>query len=899
MPRRTDILRELHTAIDALFDGTSKRSVLFVTGEAGIGKSTLLDALREELLERTQARPVSVALAACSTPVAGHEIGGVEALEPWARVMAGFVSAPTSSRIAGALVGQLARAWVRVIPIVGDVLESALETAKIVRRHYTDREAFLREAQRQSAASQQQMFQQYVNFLGEYAKHAPIVVMLDDAHWADPSSLNLLFTAARQLQGHPVAFIVAYRPDDVASRADGGTQPLSVVRAELERYELAAEVGVPTMSSQDIDELIAERCAGYAANSDFERWIARISGGNPLFITQFLATLEADGYLDPVTGTITNGYESVAVPPTAAAVIDERLRRLPSDMRELLRYASVEGETFTSLVLTRITELNRLKVLQQLRLIEEMHALIRSLGARRIYATETPSWSFAHTLVQRSLYSGLHVDERLMIHEIVLDALKEEWKAALTSGHNVPGIAARIAVHAEVVAQHFYAAEVLLEGARASWGQYAEAEAVTLLDGVDRALERIAMPHAESNVARLRASAMMLRADIAFHHGRTTDAEASYSAARRLAGEAGDPIAVIDAANGLARTQYWRAEYEDALDTARAAIEASYDHAYPRGEAMAELTIGQVRVALGDSSQALDSFNRAQDAAMQIDSTGSEHAMALNSIGKLQREIGNLDAARTAFEECLAVARENGDRVTEANVLNNLGNLLTYVGDDAESERRLEECRAVCRATGNRWTEAYCEANIGVLLDKQGSHQRALACYESALSTVSQFDDAAMEALLFGNIGNALERLGRSDEALAYYRRGLARYEAIGNNAGIAGACVMLADSLRDIGARDEARMYAKRALDIAATAGLHEVAAWSHRALAQIARDDAANLGGVDREALMRAALDHAKIYVEIFRATGSRHLDEAVTLHDELRAIAESKDEATHDTN
>ncbi|MBC8146061.1 MAG: AAA family ATPase, partial [bacterium] len=584
---RSQQLANLQASIDALFDGTSTRSVLFVTGEAGIGKSTLLDALRTELMRLP--KPPVVALAACSTPVAGQEIGGVEALEPWARIMASLVTTPSRSQSAsaGRIAGELALAWIRVIPVVGDILESAFDTAKIVRKHSTG-ESERNDASAISSANQQQMFQQYVNFLAELSKATPLVLMLDDAHWADASSANLLFAAARQLAGHRVAFVVAYRPDDAATGRNGVAHPIVQIRSELERYSLTHETGVPTMSVTDVDALLNSRYPGHRNDDDFKEWLTRISNGNPLFVTQYLATLEEDGFVDAVSGEIRNGYQSVTPPASANAVIEERVRRLSSEMRELLRYASVEGDTFTSTVLGRVLELPQLKLLQRLRLIEESHTLVRALGRQRIYSNEMNAWRFTHILVQRALYDGLDPDERRMIHEIALGVLKEEWQSALSGGVNIAGIAARMAAHAEIVGDNAFAAMALLEGARASWRAYGENESLRMLDDCERSLDRVRDDDGSTDeIERMRLEGMMLRADIDFHRGRLSEASDGYHRAQAAAAELSDEKREVDAANGFAATAYWHGEYDAAMRSAHVAIDVSHRIGYAQGEAVA------------------------------------------------------------------------------------------------------------------------------------------------------------------------------------------------------------------------------------------------------------------------------------------------------------------------
>src|SRR5262249_13716376 len=159
----------------------------------------------------------------------------------------------------------------------------------------------------------------------------------------------------RRLAGKRVLFVIAYRADDALSSRGGRGHPLLHVRNELGRYSQTVDVTIPRLEVHDVEALLRARYSRYQENRPFERWLAERSGGNALFMTQYLATLEEDGIIEPQTGELRERFEAVRVPTSALSVVQERIRRLDDDARELLRYASVEGATFTVAVLAALT----------------------------------------------------------------------------------------------------------------------------------------------------------------------------------------------------------------------------------------------------------------------------------------------------------------------------------------------------------------------------------------------------------------------------------------------------------------------------------------------------------------------------------------------------------------
>src|SRR5205085_1461422 len=103
----------------------------------------------------------------------------------------------------------------------------------------------------------------------------------------------------------------------------------------LGRYSLFADVVMPKMTAGDLQALLVARYSNYRENPQFERWLAERSGGNALFITQYLNTLEEDGIVSPQTGEFKARFESVRVPTSSFSVVEERIRRLDDESREL------------------------------------------------------------------------------------------------------------------------------------------------------------------------------------------------------------------------------------------------------------------------------------------------------------------------------------------------------------------------------------------------------------------------------------------------------------------------------------------------------------------------------------------------------------------------------------
>lgn len=724
---RTEQLMGLRVAAGHVLAGDRGPNTIVLSGEAGIGKTTLLDSFVEKL--RSSPEPPLVVRAVCSTPLAGHDIGEVEALAPWLSIVAELAAEKNEALVQGrSLVGKLALAWVRCIPVVGDVIESAADTALILKGESRRRE---RQLTGGGLRDQEQMFRQCINLLEAVSSSAPLVVIIDDMHWADTSSTNLLFSAARELAGRPVAFILAFRPDEAEVSRGGEGHPIVRIVGELERYDLVTQLPVPALSQGDMGDLLRGRYPGYTAQPEFERWLADISNGNPLFIVQFLSTLEEDGMIDRQSGRVADGFREVQTPRSTRAVIDERIRRLDPSARDLLRYASVEGETFSTWLLGRVSEEGRLKVLGTLRRLEEEHRIVASQGKQTFYGAETTLYRFRHPLIQRELYRSLGDEERDVLHEEMLAALQERAAELRGKGEVVYDLGPRIAAHAEVLGRYREAAEALMEGAEASWTELAVEETLRMVEG------------AIGNVERAR------------EQDRTsTDLHAIQQKGYRIIG----------------RIRRYRGDYPGALQ----AVEKAYEGAALTDDT--ELLIGALLDRantfryLGRLEEAESEVRRGLELAREVGYPAGE-AGALNSLGTILYPTGRHEEAIACYMEAIDIEREEGDLLGQTQTLSNLGNVFRALGDIDEAARCYRKSLEFAAESDNLVSYGVALLHLGNLSNSQKEFDRALQYYEESRELGERIGYRELHIRSLANIASIKRVQGELSEAATQFER--------------------------------------------------------------------------------------------------------------------------------
>jgi tetratricopeptide (TPR) repeat protein len=641
------------------------------------------------------------------------------------------------------------------------------------------------------------------------------------------------------------------------------------------------------MSAEDLDQLLRERYANYQNNDSFEEWLARISSGNALFVTQFLHTLEEDGYIDRAGGYIKDHYESITPPATLQAVIRERIRRLNADARDVLRYASVEGDHFTLAVLSVVTEIPKLKLLQQLRHIEDDHHLIHFLGKQTVYGDATSVYEFSHALLHRMMYESLGEEERELLHEAVFALIENAWATAQKQGLDIRTIAPRFAVHADVLGQHQRAAEVLLQGVRANWQVYAGDEALRLLDGV---FEQLSMPTATGDETAgsrttTTANAHSLRGQIYFHRGHLAMARQEFQTALELLEQTNDTVGVIDNLTKTAIIDTYDGEYERAATLAQSALEHARQIDHVRGVFTAMNTLANIKRWTAPSSEVLDWRMQVLDAAQRCGEGSFEEGVAFSNLGIARQAIDDIDGALECYNHALEIYSEHNDTGKMADALNNIGTVHLAAGRLADAREVLERCCDLCKAIGDEWMEAYAVNNIADVEFKEEEYQAALEKYHHTAAVADRVGDRELGAGAYFRIGAILRSNGDLLQAVEQYQQSLERYHQHNAHDQAATVCIEIADIFLQLGDSIQARNWSEHACERASLGVNPAVIACATGELGLVEAAEAQQYVGVLSHQKLVSAINRIEQCISALQAVNDSDLEKWKTRLTELR--------------
>jgi DNA-binding CsgD family transcriptional regulator len=338
-------------------------SLVLVGGEAGIGKTALVEALARE----AAARSALVLTGGC------YDLTATPPFGPWAEIARAY-------RADGEL----------------PALPAALRSEEAL----------------QALGSLAALFEAVRAFLAAVAGHRPLVLVLEDLHWADLASLDLLRFLARHVAEHPLLLLATYRSDELTRR-----HPLYQLLPVLAREARATRLDLRRLSSAAVHTLVETRYQ--LPHTDQTRLVEHLqqhAEGNPLFIEEMLRTYQDDGLLVTPNGSWALGnLGPLHVPPFVRQVIDGRLARLPTGARDLFAVAAVIGQEVALELWSIVSGAGDEELAEVVELAQEAHVLDEPPGGTGL--------RFSHALIREALYEGIVLPRRRAMHRHVGEAL--------------------------------------------------------------------------------------------------------------------------------------------------------------------------------------------------------------------------------------------------------------------------------------------------------------------------------------------------------------------------------------------------------------------------------------------------------------------------------------------
>jgi tetratricopeptide (TPR) repeat protein len=597
------------------------------------------------------------------------------------------------------------------------------------------------------------LFQALGQFFIRLATAQPLILILEDLHWSDDTSLEFLLHLARRIAAQPILLLLTYRSDELHAG-------LSRFLAELDRERLAVELSLTRLTLSEVDRMLrAIFDFQRPVRTEFLETIYELTEGNPFFIEEVCKSLIAAGDIFFTQGRWDRKpLGELHIPRSVQEAVSRRSEQLGEGARQVLVKASVVGRRFDFALLQALTLHSERELLQH----------IKALIAAQLVVEETAErFAFRHALTREAVYSSLLARERKSLHQVIGETLERLYTASLEA-------------HLSDLAYHFFEAglwakafEYSQQAGEKARALYASSEAVEHFTRALEAARQLAML-APWQVYRARGQTYETVGE--FERAQT-DYEAVLQISRTAQDRGAEWLALLDlgflwAARDYAKTgQYFR----QALALARSMGDPTVLGKTLNRMGNWHANADQPLEALRHHQEALDIFEELNDRpglAETFDLMGLTTAMD-----------GDWVHSQVYYEQAIALFRELNDQrgLASAHAILAEQDMSFYSQFMPEmmilpvqALAHAQESVKLAREIGWRSGEAYALIVLGGLWESQGEYERALSFVQAGLELAQEIEHGQWMTIGHLDLGGIYLSLLAFDVAQEHLEQGLA-----------------------------------------------------------------------------------------------------------------------------
>lgn len=690
--------------------------IIGITAPAGMGKSRLL------------AEVVSFGTDGDPTVLHGEckSYGASIAYLPWEGIwrhffdLDGALAAAEQIKALHDRISRLAPSLAPRLPLLGSVLNLSIPDSELTRSF----DAKLRKTSLESML---------VELVRLRSQQEPLVLAIEDTHWIDPLSNDLLLAIAQSVSRLPAAIVLAYRPVD-------DEQQSFPIKSLPNFTEIQLDVLADEQAAQWISLKINQLYGSEAKASD--KFIARLierAEGNPFYIEEVLNYLKDHGIPPSDEGRLAE----VELPSSLHSLVLTRIDRLAERPRSVLRVASVVGRSFSAADIK-----GAYPGLDERQVTDADLAELERKGFAELEESTLAAFRFKHSVIQEVAYESLPHATRTELHGSYGRYLERNYPESLEQH------VYRLAYHFDRSDLEPKKREYLNKAGQAAQSTYANGAAIDYY--------RKLLPLVSEGE----------RAEIELKLGQVHELLGEWNEAKRVllsALEVSQTHGLLDvigrAQTALGEVHRKQGEYQEAnewLDRARATFDAQANES---GLAQVLHYAGTLAAQQGDYQAAVGRYQESLGIRKKLDEQPGI-ASLLSNLGIISRFQGDLERSQELNEESLAIRRSVGDKWAIANSLNNQGTVYLDQEEFDLAGAKLEEAVGLLREIGDRWHYANALNNLANVARARGDYQRAWDLYEESLQRNRELGDSWALAYLLDDIGVLSVAEGRPARAV-------------------------------------------------------------------------------------------------------------------------------------
>jgi predicted ATPase len=600
------------------------------------------------------------------------------------------------------------------------------------------------------------MFETIYDLIRDISQDSTVVLFLDDLQWADKASLRLMHYLARNIGNERIMIIGAYRTEDLPDTE--GAEGLTELIQRMGQEKLFVPIDIKGLELNPIQNMIEDLLDVDEPPSSFIKKLFQESEGNPYFVEEVVKSLIGDGVMDAFTrGEVNLLLEDIKIPPTIKDIMGRRIGRLDDEAKRVLMVASVIGSKFDFHVLQRASEIDEIKLLDAVdRLIEtglvhedpsEMHEIYR----------------FDHSQVRAAIYDSLSRSRRRVLHNKVGKVIEEHYADKLDD------IIYSLARHFYIGKNYRKALRYLLLSAERATKQFALEETSSYYR---TALEVLAVLDKNKDNKDLMLDLVTKYGKFLFSQGRLNDALTYYQQALDLSEEMGRTSKKVKVLKEMGHAHKYLGNYEKAEGFFEKSVNLSSESVSPQDIADVHRGLGYVHWRSGEFEDAIMHYNMS---ITNIEKIGDENLKAVTFIelGNVYNNKGDQDMALDYYKKSVDILERLEDYVELPRALNNLGDLLLQKEDWDGAIEHLEKAIRASEISGAKLVRAWATFNVAEGYIHKGEFEKAERILEKSFKLCIELNEKLALHGVFKNYGILYRMKKEWDKAIKYFDKAL------------------------------------------------------------------------------------------------------------------------------
>lgn len=637
------------------------------------------------------------------------------------------------------------------------------------------------------------LFEELSHLIIDIANDKPLILFLDDLHWADIATLQLLHYVARSTRHSPVLICCAYRLEEL-SEIDGKTHPLIGTLQRMMKENLCSVIELERLGQSSAKEMIRSCFKERDLPEDFFTVIYEETEGNPFFIEEVVKSIQ-EGLSE--VGIDEQWITSkIQIPKTVREVIERRVNMLDKTTKELLRYASVIGEEFDLDTLLHSMEINENDIL------DPVDKLLEAKLIYEYYSRDEEVYKFNHSLIQDVVYEGLSRVRKQLMHKQVADGLEKMHR------HEIDKVVYDIAYHFSKSKDYEKTCRYSIEAGDKAVRIYALDDATIYYK---MALDSLAELQDTKGNKQKKMDLLLKMGDTSDLIGKWDEALDYYQHSMRMGKEIGNDLGMAESYRRIGYMYRNKCEWDFAVKNFEKARRLSESIDDVHGMANACRGLGDVYRKKGQSEKAIKYCEECVNKAKKINNA-LEIAKAYITIGNIYRNKGKLDKALKYFKKSLEILEKINNMYEMAIVYNNLG---TIYYDNGELDKAIEYIKKSIELSGKIGyirLKAYGLCNIGEIYAKKLDLDKAKDCTDKALEFFKKIDDKIGISMSYQHYGIIYKLKKEWDKSIRYFKESINILEELDIPHELASTHLEFALMHKEKGNKQESKKYLEMA---------------------------------------------------------------------------------------